>query len=303
MDTHAAMHTFADVVELGSFAAAAEKSMMARSVVSRQISHLEQHYGIRLLNRTTRKLSLTDAGRDFYDRIRPILADVAELESLAGQTSPRANGRIRISAPVSFGIHRLGPAIVEYQRLTPGIEIDLELTDRVVDIIEEGIDMAVRTDARADASLTAKALASEAVHVCAAPGYVAEHGAPTTPNDLKHHACLHQGRASDGGDTWIFGAGRHTQSPKIKVVMRSNNGDILRIAALDGQGIARLPGFLVDDDIRTGRLQQLLPDYSAPALTLSILYPPRRQHTPTVQSLVAFLHARFGTAAPAAATD
>jgi DNA-binding transcriptional LysR family regulator len=302
MDTHAAMHTFADVVELGSFAAAAEKSTMARSVVSRQISHLEQRYGIRLLNRTTRKLSLTDAGRDFYDRIRPILADVAELESLGRQTPQRTDGRIRISAPVSFGIHRLGPAIVEYQRLTPGIEIDLELTDRMVDIIEEGMDMAVRAGAPTDGSLMVKVLAAEAVHVCAAPAYLAEYGAPASPNDLKHHACLLQGRGTDG-DAWLFGAGRHTQSPKIKVAMRSNNGDILRIAALDGQGIARLPGFLIDDDIRAGRLQRLLPDYPSPAVALSILYPPRRHHTPKVQSLVAFLHGRFGTVAPATATD
>jgi DNA-binding transcriptional LysR family regulator len=302
MDTHAAMHTFADVVELGSFAAAAEKSMMARSVVSRQISHLEQRYGIRLLHRTTRKLSLTDAGRDFYDRIRPILADVAELDSLAGQIPQRANGRVRISAPISFGIRRLGPAIVEYQRRYPDIEIDLELTDRVVDILEEGVDVVLRIGASADSSLMAIALSPEAIHVCATPAYVAEHGVPASPNDLKTHACLHQGDAMRG-DTWTFGLGRHTQSPKIKVVMRSNSGDILRLAALDGRGIARLPGFLVDDDIRAGRLQILLADYTVPALTLSLLYPPRRRHTPKVQSLVAFLQERFGTLAGHAAAD
>ncbi|KAG0775019.1 hypothetical protein G6F22_013618 [Rhizopus arrhizus] len=160
------MQTFAKVVELGSFAAAADKMGQARSVVTRQIAYLEQKYGVRLLNRTTRKLSMTDAGRAFYDRVRPILAEVADLELSLQAEGQRPSGRLRVSAPVSFGILHLGPAIAEYLQRYPDVVIDLDLNDRVVDLVEDGYDVAVRIGPLLDSSLVARPLAPQQLRTC-----------------------------------------------------------------------------------------------------------------------------------------
>lgn len=203
MDTHTAMQTFARVVELGSFAAAADKMGQARSVVTRQIAYLEEKYGVRLLNRTTRKLSMTDAGRAFYERVRPILAEVADLELSLQAEGQAPSGRLRVSAPVSFGILHLGPAIAEYLLRYPDVIIDLDLNDRVVDLVEDGYDVAVRIGPLQDSSLVARPLAPQQLLVCAAPAYLARHGVPQTPDDLKQHRCLHYAYASTGNE-WHF---------------------------------------------------------------------------------------------------
>jgi DNA-binding transcriptional LysR family regulator len=298
MDTHAAMHTFAKVVELGSFAAAAQQLDLARSVVSRHISQLEQRYGVRLLNRTTRRVSLTDAGRAFHDRIRPILAEVSELESFATQAAgPRPSGRLRVSAPVYLGIEYLGAMLSAYAQAFPEVAIDLDLNDRMVDVVEEGFDVALRIGNLTDAALISRPLGQHAIVLCAAPDYLAARGTPALPDDLRQHACLHYGGGAPTND-WLFQKDGMLRTVKPAVALRANSADILRRAALDGRGVAYLPGFLLQADLDAGRLLRLLPDYEPPALKLSALYPHRRHGNPKVQSFVDFLQARLQ--APAA---
>lgn len=298
MDTHTAMQTFAKVVELGSFAAAADKMGQARSVVTRQIAYLEQKYGVRLLNRTTRKLSMTDAGRAFYERVRPILAEVADLELSLQAEGQRPSGRLRVSAPVSFGILHLGPAIAEYLQRYPDVIIDLDLNDRVVDLVEDGFDVAVRIGPLLDSSLVARPLAPQQLLVCAAPSYLARHGTPRTPEELKQHRCLHYAYASTGNE-WHFEKDGATHLVRVNAALRANNGDVLRTASLAGHGIILQPEFLVGDDVRAGRLVALLPDYAHTPISMYAIYPHRRFLSPKVRSFVEHLEDRFG-APPAA---
>jgi DNA-binding transcriptional LysR family regulator len=301
MDTHTAMQTFARVVELGSFAAAAEKLDEARSVVTRQIAFLERKYGVRLLNRTTRKLSVTDAGQAFYERIRPILAEVQELE-LALQTEDRhPTGRLRISAPVSFGILHLGPAIAEYLLACPDVFVDLDLNDRVVDLVEEGYDVAIRIGALQDSTLVARPLAPQQLIACAAPSYLRRHGEPRRPEDLKTHRCLQYAYMSTGNE-WRFQKDGKTHAVRVPASLRANNGDILRTAALAGHGIILQPGFLVGADIQAGRLVALLTDYEHSPINMYAVYPHRRYLSAKVRTFVDFLEKRFSTAAPPAST-
>ncbi len=296
MDTHTAMQTFAKVVELGSFAAAAEKMGQARSVVTRQIAYLEQKYGVRLLNRTTRKLSMTDAGRAFYDRVRPILAEVNDLELSLQAEGQRPSGRLRISAPVSFGILHLGPTIAEYLQRYPDVVIDLDLNDRVVDLVEDGYDVAVRIGPMNDSSLVARPLAPQPLIVCAAPAYLARHAAPAHPEDLRNHRCLHYTYASTGNE-WHFEKDGKIQLVRVNAALRANNGDVLRTAALAGHGIIMQPEFLVGDDVKAGRLIALLTDYTHSPIVMAAVYPHRRFLSPKVRSFVEYLETRFGASA------
>ena len=295
MDTHTAMQTFARVVELGSFAAAADKTDQARSVVTRQVAFLERKYGVRLLNRTTRKLSLTDAGRAFYDRIRPVLAELAELDLALQAQGSQPAGRLRISAPVSFGVLHLGPAIADYLLRYPEVVIDLDLNDRVVDLVEEGYDVAVRIGPLVDSSLVARPLAPQQLVACAAPAYLERYGAPAQPEDLRRHRCLHYAYASTGND-WHFEKDGQTHVVRVNATFRANNGDVLRTAALAGHGIILQPEFLVGEDLRAGRLTALLTDYRHSLITRMAVYPHRRFLSPKVRSFVEHLEKRFGGA-------
>lgn len=298
MDTHTAMQTYARIVELGSFAAAADKMGQARSVVTRQIAYLEEKYGVRLLNRTTRKLSMTDAGRAFYDRVRPILAEVADLELSLQAEGQAPSGRLRISAPVSFGILHLGPAIAEYLLRYPDVVIDLDLNDRVVDLVEDGYDVAVRIGPLQDSSLVARPLAPQQLLVCAAPAYLERHGAPQVPEDLKQHRCLHYAYASTGNE-WHFEKDGITHLVRVNAALRANNGDVLRTAALAGHGVILQPEFLVGEDVRAGRLVALLQDYGHTPISMYAVYPHRRFLSPKVRSFVEHLEERFGGRTPA----
>ncbi|KMJ89367.1 LysR family transcriptional regulator [Achromobacter xylosoxidans] len=297
MDTHTAMQTYVWVVELGSFAAAADKMGQARSVVTRQIAFLEEKYGVRLLNRTTRKLSMTDAGRAFYERVRPILAEVTDLELSLQAEGQAPSGRLRISAPVSFGILHLGPAIAEYLLRYPDVVIDLDLNDRVVDLVEDGYDVAVRIGPLQDSSLVARPLAPQQLLVCAAPAYLESHGVPLVPEDLKQHRCLHYAYASTGNE-WHFEKDGVSHLVRVNAALRANNGDVLRTAALAGHGVILQPEFLVGDDVRAGRLVALLQDYVHTPISMYAAYPHRRFLSPKVRSFVEHLETRFGGNAP-----
>jgi DNA-binding transcriptional LysR family regulator len=292
MDTHAAMHTFAKVVELGSFAAAAARLELAPSAVTKQVAFLERKYGVRLLNRTTRKLSLTDAGRAFYERIRPLLAELEELELALQADIQRPSGKLRISAPFSFGILHLGPAVAEFMRLYPEVAVDLELSDRRVDLVEEGFDLAVRIGPMGDSTLVARQLAEIKIIVCAAPSYLAEHGTPQHPDDLKQHSCLNY-TYSSSGNVWDFVKDGQTHLVSVAGTFRANNGDVIRTAALAGHGLIMQPDFIIGADLAAGRLVPVLPEYNVPSIGLYAVYPHRRFLSAKVRSFVEHLEQRF----------
>jgi DNA-binding transcriptional LysR family regulator len=296
MDRLAAMEAFARVAETGSFSAAARLLRLSKSQVSRQVGQLEAELGVRLLQRTTRSLSLTEAGRGYYDRVAQILAQVEEAELSVSrlQTAPR--GRLRVSAPISFSILRLAPALPEFHALYPEILIDLSLNDRIVDLLDGEFDMAIRVGRLADSSLIARRLAPLTRFVCASPAYLAAHGAPLRPADLKGHAVLCYSNA-DRLEEWRFIG----ESVAVKGALCANNGDLLRSAALAGMGIADLPDFLVGEDVAAGRLVSLLDGFIAQDGAVHAVYPHSRHLSPKVRVFIDFLAERWGGDASAPA--
>jgi len=293
MDTHFAMRVFDKVVELGSFSAAADRLELARPTVTKIVAFLERKYGVRLLNRTTRRLSLTDVGRAFHERSRAILADIDEMELALQSDTVRPSGKLRIAAPFTFGALHLGPAVNAFMRKYPEVFVDVELSDRAVDLVEEGFDLALRIGNLGDSSMVARKLADQKVWICASPAYVAQHGTPREPGDLERHHCLHYTYWASGAE-WRLEKDGAVHLVKVAGPMRGNNGDLLRCAALDGLGIIMQPDFIVGDDIRAGRLLPLLPDYIVAPIGVHVLYPHRRYLSAKVRAFAAHLTECFG---------
>jgi len=293
MDRMAGMAAFTKVVGAGSFSAAAREMQVSQALVTKQIQELESWLGARLLNRTTRRLSLTEIGTVFYERAARILDAVEEARNAAGalQTVPR--GRLRINAPVSFGLIHLAPAITEFLRRFPDVSIEMLVNDRVVDLLEGEFDVGVRIGRLRDSSLIARKIAPIRLAVCAAPDYLAQHGAPKTPDDLANHDCLEHTYFETRGEWRLLN--REGEPIVVPVSGRylANNADVLRSTAIAGGGIILLPTFLVGEDLRSGRLVRLLPDYPPPEQGLYALYPPGRHLSAKVRSFVDFLIARF----------
>lgn len=288
MDLFVSMRMYVAVVDGGSFAAAADKLDISRAMVSKQIQKLEEHLGTRLMNRTTRRLSLTETGREFYERSIQIMGDVEEAEQIAGQMTRRPQGVLRVTIPLSYGQHRLAAIIGDYTQAYPQVQLDISLSDRKVDLIEDGLDLAIRIGAMPQSDLIARKLAGVRSIVCAAPAYLARHGAPQTPADLARHACLGYTLTGTGADWRLEGPDGAVIVP-ISGPIRADNGDIIRLAALSGAGILFQPHFIVDDDIETGRLVRILPDWQSAELGVYAVYPSRKHLSAKVRTFVDFL--------------
>jgi len=292
MDTLAAMRTFIAVAEAGSFVRAGERLALAKSIVSKQVAALEQRLGARLLNRTTRSLSLTEAGGAYLERARDLIAEIDALESSLGDHALHPRGVLRVNAPVSFGISHLGGALADYAERYPDVRIDLTLNDRIVDLVEEGFDMAIRIAPRLDSSLVARRLATTHGVLCAAPAYLERHGTPRRPEDLRRHRCLGYAYSTQG-DAWRMEGPRGPVSVRLDYCMRANNGDVLVAAAVAGAGVLLEPGFIVEPAIRAGALVPLLSRWKFPEYGVHAVYPHRRHLSAKVRSLVDFLAERF----------
>ncbi|TJZ76310.1 LysR family transcriptional regulator [Chitiniphilus eburneus] len=290
------MAIFVRVVESGSFVRAAERLQISTTAASRLVADLENHLGARLLNRTTRKLSLTEAGQDYHARCVQILADVAEAEGALSHETRRPQGTLRISAPVSLGILHLAPLLSRYRQRYPDVMLHLELADRTVDLVEEGFDLALRIAPRLGENLVARRLCRIRVPISASPDYLARHGMPITPQALADHNCLLYSYAA-GGDDWPFGDDG-AQKVRVKGNLRANNGDVLCAAARAGEGIIRQPTFLIGEDLRHGRLVRLLQDYGEPELFAWAVYPSRRHVAAKVRSMIDFLAGEWGDPPP-----
>ncbi|WP_417068473.1 LysR family transcriptional regulator [Niveibacterium terrae] len=293
MDRLLSMEIFARAVELGSFSAAAEALRLSPQLVGKHVLMLEKHLGVRLLNRTTRRQHLTEVGRNYYERVKSILAEVESAEGLAAETRVSPRGRLRVNAPVTFGIHALTRRLPEYLKDYPDVSIDLALTNRQVDLVDEGFDVIFRVGELSDSGLIARALAPYRLVLCAAPSYLAASKPITHPQDLTGHECLgfpytelrtHWTFLGPGGDITVPVSGRFVV----------DSGEALLSAALAGMGLMLQPSELVLPEIEAGRLVELLPDFPVPTRAMHLLYAPDRRMTPKLRSFVDFAIAAFG---------
>ena len=294
MDRMASMAAFTKVVGAGSFSAAAREMQVSQALVTKQIQELENWLGARLLNRTTRRLSLTEVGTAFYERAARILEAVEEAKGAAGalQTVPR--GRLRINAPISFGVLHLATAVTEFLQRFPDVSVELLMNDRLVDLLEGEFDVGVRIGRLRDSSLIARKIAPIRLAVCAAPDYLARRGVPRAPEDLAKHDCLEYTYFESRGEWRLLNPEGDEIVVPVSGRYLANNADVLRITAIAGGGVILCPTFIVGEDLRSGRLVRLLPDYPPPEQALHALYPPGRHLSAKVRSFVDFLVARFG---------
>lgn len=286
---------FAAVVEAGSFTKAGERLNLSKSAVSKQITRLEERLGAQLLNRTTRRLNLTEVGQAFYERCRRIVSEAEEAELAVTRLQVDPRGILRLSAPVSFGVEHLGRALPDFMARHPEVQIDMECADRMVDLLEEGFDMAVRIGRLADSSLIAKRIATGRRAVLASPAYWAEHGRPSHPKDLAGHRCLTYAYLQSH-QNWEF-RDPETGKPFTVTVptgpMHANNGHVLAEAAIGGRGVVLSPTFICGAALRDGRLEAALEEYEAEPIGLYAVYPPSRHLSAKVRAFIDFLAARF----------
>lgn len=286
------MRVFAAVVEAGGFTAAAARLGMSKAAVSRHVAELEERLGVRLLHRTTRRLSTTAEGELFHARCRELLDRLEEAEAELGSGCTTAQGVARANVPLSFGLMHLAPLWPQLLERHPGLELDVSLSDRVVDLVDEGYDLAVRIGQLPASSLVSRRLASTRLVACAAPAYLATHGAPARPAELARHAVIGYSLFASG-DTWSFSGPTGEETVKVQPRMRTNNGDTCRAAALAGQGIILQPSFMVGADLAEGRLVELMPGWRSIALGIYAVYPSRKFLAPKVRVIIDFLVEAF----------
>lgn len=294
MDKLVALQAFVKVAELKSFSAAAARLGVSKSVVSRTVSSLEADLGARLFHRTTRSLTLTEAGRGYYGRASRILVDLAEADQSVSELQAAPRGELRINAPMSFGFLHLAPALPDFLRAYPDVSIDMMMNDRFVDLVDEGFDIAVRIGELQDSSLIARKLASIKMTICASPDYLSRAGVPLTPEDLRLHQCLCNKNVVSAREWRFVYPDRKSMIVEVEGRVSINNGDALRIAALNGLGLIKLPTFIVGADLRQGTLVSVLADFLPQEATLSAVYPHARHLSPKVRAFVDFLADRFG---------
>jgi DNA-binding transcriptional LysR family regulator len=290
LDRITGMAVFAKVVESASFAAAARHFDMSPAMVSKHVSTLEGRLGVRLLNRTTRRVSATEVGQDYYERCLRILSDLEDADRAAGnlQTAPR--GLLRVTTSVSFGARQLAPLVAEYLAAYPDVSIELSLHDHYVDLLKERVDLAIRLGTLSDSSLIARKLCAVEMVLCASPGYLKANGTPQKPRDLVKHNCLPHATSR----TWTF-SDRTGKEEVVRVSGRlsANGGDALLALAVKDSGIALAPDYLVGDDLTAGRLVRLLPDYTTRDTPVYAVYPHSQYLSAKTRTFIDFLASRF----------
>ena len=293
MNRYENMETFIRVVEVGSISGAANRMGVAKSAVSRRLKELEGHLGVELFHRTTRKMNLTDTGRNFYQQSVRILEDVLEAELATSQAHAELQGSLKVALPLSFGVMHMGPAINDFLQAHPKIEFDLDFNDRQVDVIQEGFDLAIRIANLSDSSLIARRLAPIQLVLCASPDYLDKNGTPNSPGDLSNHKCLAYSLIRDY-KTWTF-TNKDKQEVKVAINphLKASVGEFLRDAAVNGQGIVYVPSFVVFKEIQNGELLPLLNEYAPSHLDAYAIYPQTRHLSQRVRAFVDFLVKRF----------
>jgi DNA-binding transcriptional LysR family regulator len=294
IDFAAGMRVFTAVVEAESFTGAAEKLDLSRGMATRYVAQLEAHLGVRLLNRTTRSLSLTEAGSDFYQRATQIIHMIEDAESAVAQSAAIPRGTLRVTCPPIFGTCHLDRAIVEFVQRYPGVDVELLMSERLVDLVDEGIDLALRIAIKELASgLVARRITPVRIVACASPAYLKKRGMPKSPDELVSHNCLFYALVSFRND-WRFKRKGAEKIVRVSGNFRSNSGDVLMNAAIEGLGIIYEPTFMTYEALRQKRLVRVLPEWEADEYSLFALYPNRKFLPPKVRSFIDFLVERFG---------
>lgn len=298
MDRLRSLAVFAKVVELGSFARAAQRLDLSTSAVSRHVADLEAHLNARLLNRTTRKLSLTESGQSFHERAVQLLSDLEEAEAAVTASAVAPRGTLRLTCATTFGERHVAPAIAAFGEKHPQLRFDVELSDRMVDLVEEGFDLGIRIGPSSSQALIARRIGWTQLVCCASPAYLARHGTPQVPQDLAKHRCLTYSYLSIR-DLWRFRDAVGVEHPvRVAGPVNANNGRFLAALATSGMAIALEPDFIVGDELRSGRLVELLPGFRPAAAPIHAVYPSRRHLSAKVRAFVDFIAERFASEAP-----
>jgi len=292
MDRFLEMQTFNAVVDAGSFVKAADALAMSKAAVSRYVVDMETRLGVRLLHRTTRRLSLTDEGQIFYVRSKELLAELAEAEDEITSRSDAASGLLRINAPFTFGVLHLAPLWGAFRAQHPKVKLDVTLADRLIDLVEEGYDVAIRIANLENSTLVSKRLATTRMVLCGSPQYLKLYGTPKHPSELANHAVISYSYWSTK-DEWHFKGPLGPVSVKTNPCIHTNNGDTCRAAALASQGIILQPSFLVGDDLASGKLVELMPEFRSLEIGIYAVYPTRKHVSPKVRALIDFLTNHF----------
>lgn len=293
MDIVRCMQAFVATVQAGSMSAAAVELGLSPAMVGQQIAALEEHLETRLLNRTTRRQSLTDFGASYVEQCRDILDRIALAEEAAEIQQTRAQGRLRITAPTTFGIEALMPSLTRYRQIAPDVEIDITLSDRNVDLVEEGFDIAFRIGVMQDSTMIARPLTPYRMTVCAAPDYLARFGTPTHPEDLNNHETI--GFTPSTRSPWKFARENEEKAVNPRRMITVNSGQAVRAAARAGLGIIMQPEILVRRDIETGILVRLFPEWRLGERPMWLLYQRDRRMTPRLRSFISFSSMAFGS--------
>jgi DNA-binding transcriptional LysR family regulator len=291
MDLLDSMKVYVLAVEKGSLSAAATASDISATMAGNHLRTLEKRLGMQLLSRTTRRQHLTPFGEDYYQRCKEILRLVAETDEQAQKLQLAPAGKLRITAPVSFGTEALMPALSDYLERYPQVSIDLVLSDRVADLLEEGFEAAIRVGPVPDSALIARPLAPYRLMICASPAYLARRGTPARPDELSQHECL--SFSPSAAAHWRLEDQEHICRVPVSGRLQVNQGQALRMAALRGMGIVLQPAILLEDDVRAGRLVQLFPQHQLATRPMSVLYLPDRYRSPKLRSFVDFVVERF----------
>jgi len=293
MDRMTSMAAFVKVVESGGFSAAARTLGMSPSMVTAHVQSLEERLGVRLLNRSTRRVSLTEVGHAYYERCLQVLADVEDADQIAQALQSTPRGTLRLNTSIAIP-PLLAPVIAEFVALYPEVSINLTMTDRMIDLVEEGFDLAVRNMSVPDSSLVVRRVATYRFVVAGAPSYLAARGTPKQPADLAHHNCLVYSHSAWGNE-WRFAAPNGEQSVTVRGNLQANSDNALRLAAVHGQGLALAPSFLLIDEIKAGRLIPVLTEFLQTENAINAIYPHRHHLSAKVRSFIDLLAKHFHT--------
>lgn len=287
LDKITSMEAFVKTVDNGSFSAAAERMNMSQQMVARHVASLETKLGMRLLNRTTRRQGLTAEGQTYYQRCKFILAEIDDAEGIAQTSQKEPRGKLRVSAPVTLGRYRIMPIITEFLRRYPDVEVELELNDRLVDLLEEGFEIAIRIGKLNNSQLIARELSAHRFVLCATPGYIQKHGTPLSPEELGQHECLGYGfNARKEHKTWALTHRGKTQTIRVHSRLHLTDTTALLQATLGGAGILLAPHYVVQEKILSGELVFVLSDYQGPSRPIHLIYHPSHQQSAKLKRFI-----------------
>lgn len=298
MDRLTEMEAFIKVVDAGGFTEAARQLSVSKSAISKHVSALEARLGARLLNRTTRRVSPTEIGLAYYDRAGRVLAEAEEADAMAAAMQGAPRGRLRVSAPLSFGRNHVSRAVAAFLKTYPDVSVHLEMDDRYVDLVSQNFDLAIRIGQLPDSSLIAKKLGESTIHFVASPEYLEEHGEPFSIDQLSTHVLLHYSNMSWGNYWRLTGPGGEERQIRAGGRLTSNNGDALMQAAVEGLGIAMQPAFICADGIRSGALREIMLQTKREPAGIYAVYPPGQYPAPKVRAFIDFMSKRFGSSEP-----